>query len=267
MIKDYSASKSSSAKAASHAKPKPKWPIPALLLLVLAAFLFFALQTEFNKMQGLKENRRLLLLRDNQPLAVLSFKVDEKQLFITDLRGEDFALSERASQSRGLAYSFALGVILDEVHDYQVDDLSKESLLSFFRNQRPYYVFLKHPNLLVREQRYSGDLPSLSASFFDCPVALINTTAATGLASNMAKVLEQSAFSVVKKDSNRDNLSQTKILYDKDAKACAGVLKKLGDFLPFSLLEADQAATKLMRSSIVIYIGEDLAQSLVAEFD
>lgn len=266
MIKNYS-TKDNVAKITKPAKIKTNWLIPSLLLLVLGVFLFFALRAEFSKLLGLQENRRLLLVSNDQPLALLSFRVDERQLFITDLSAEDFAMGELPNRSRQLVYSFALGVIVDEVQDYFLSDLSRVSLQEFFKNQRPYHLFIKHPSLLLREQRYSGDLPVLSESSFDCPVALINTTAATGLASELAKVLEQSAFLVVKKDSNGDNLTQTKIIYDSEAKACASVLSKLSSFLPFSQLEVNQETTKQARSSIVIYLGEDLVQSLAEKSD
>jgi len=234
-------------------------------------FLFFALQSEFRSLLGLSESRRLLLINAGRPLAVLSFRVDDKQLFISDLRDESlFALdlpSELSRQSQLLTYSFALGVILDEIHDYPFEDLSKASLLSFFRQQRPYHLFLQHSDLLIRQQVYSGELPVLDGSFFDCPLALINTTTATGLASSMAKVLEQSAFLVVKKDSNNDNLEQTKIIYDPTATACTAVFNKLSKFLPESLLVADQEAVKAQRSLIVIYLGQDLALSLNSAAD
>lgn len=275
MIKDYSAPSKSAkmaelkvfdTKISSLIKLKTKWLVPLLLLLVLGVFLFFALQSEFRSLLGLSENRRLLLVKAGRPLAVLSFRVDEKQLFISDLRDKNLFSSDLpgdfSRQSQLLNYSFALGVILDEIHDYPFEDLSKASLLSFFKQQRPYRLFLQHADLLIRQQVYSGELPILDGSFFDCPLALINTTTATGLAGSMAKVLEQSAFLVVKKESNNDNLEQTKIVYDPNAAACTVVFDKLSKFLPGSLLVADQEAVKLQRSLIVIYLGQDLVTSL-----
>jgi predicted RNA-binding protein len=98
---------------------------------------------------------------------------------------------------------------------------------------------------------------------FNCPVALINTTGETGLANSLAKMLEKSSFSIIKKDNNAENLEQTKIIYNSEEESCNQLLKKLDKILPQSLLVADKNEPLENRSAMVIYIGRDMADLYV----
>lgn len=273
MLKDYSASSTST--KAKKSKPSSdklsKLLISAVLFSGLILFLFLVLNQEFEKIFRLKENQRILLIQNQEPIAILSFKVEEKQLLITDLKDFNFEMNlflqedEKNLQNseRNLFYSFILQSTFDQVLDYPLNDLNKESLLSFFKIQKPFYLFLKHPNLLIREHKFNGELPTLSDSFFDCPIALINTTSESGLATTLANILQKSSYSVIKKDNNQDNLSQTKILYDPNVVGCVPVLDKLSKFLPSSLLEKNEEVISNYRAAVVVYVGQDLAQLYV----
>src|SRR5690606_20333371 len=135
---------------------------------------------------------------NGKPLAILLFRVEEQQLLITDLSHLDpsFLPTEidvADTAKRNLFYSFVFETVFDRVHDYHAADLSKENLLAFFRSERPYYLFLKNPDLLIREQRLNLGLQHSNTRFFDCPIALINTTSENGLATSLASVLEKSS--------------------------------------------------------------------------
>ncbi len=271
MLKDYSAvAKTAKVKKETILKQGLTWKIALFLLFSVVVIVVILLGLgEFRKLFSLRDNQRILLVHNHQPVAVLSFRVAENQLLISDLRTTEFDLKMEnwesdelvaTEASSNLIYSFILGTVLDQVDDYQFEDFSKTNLLNFFKAKRSHYLFLQNPDLLIREQRFSGSLPALRESDFACPIALINTTTESGLATTMAMVLQQSSFSIVKKDSTKDNLTQSKIVYDPQVPACKSVLAKLQKFLPGSFLEADETIEATHRSSVAVYIGQDLAK-------
>lgn len=277
MIKDYrpnQPNKKPKAKA-GQAKTKawkinPKLFFSGLLLLLIIFFVALAVKIELAKFYRLKSSERILLLNETKPLAILFFNVENKQLVLTDLSGVDFDLSilEKeatlaAELKKNLLYSFLLDVAFEQSFVYPSTDLSREELLSFFKDKPRYYFFLKDSDLLWREQKFEKKLPSLSKPTFDCPVALINTTSEAGLASSLASILEKSAFSIIKKDNNKQDLEQTKIFYDPDEKNCAPLLEKMQKILPTDLVVADREEVLSHRASLVIYIGRDLADLYV----
>jgi hypothetical protein len=269
MLRDYKPSK----KPPGSVKKKPskfkldlKILFGAFLVLIVVFLAAMAIKNELSKLYKLKENERVLLTKDQKLVAILFFDVNNKQLVVTDLRQNNFdlsSLSQEASVSgnlrKNMVYSFLLDMVFDQSYEYPAKDLSKESLITFFKEHKIYYLFLKDKQLLWREQQFRPELPSVTMPVFDCPVALINTTGETGLASSLASLLEKSAFSIVKKDSNDQNLEQTRIVYDPEEGSCGKPLEKLKKILPQSLITADKPETSSHRAALVIYIGRDLA--------
>ncbi len=268
MLKDYRPSKKSQAKP--KANQKPKLFFSGLLLLLIIFFVTLAVKIEVAKFYQLKTSERVLLLNESKPLAILFFNVENKQLILTDLSGVDFDLSILEKEAsiaselkKNLLYSFLLDSAFEQSFAYQTTDLSREELLNFFKTKPRYYFFLKDPDLLWREQKFEKKLPTLSKPAFDCPVALINTTGEAGLASSLASILEKSAFSIIKKDNNKQNLEQTKIFYDPTEENCAQLLAKMQKILPTDSVVADREEVLTHRASLVIYIGRDLADLYV----
>jgi hypothetical protein len=241
-----------------------------LLTLIMVGLVAMAIKSKLTDFYQLKTNERLLLIENQKPVGILFFNVDDQQLVITDLRESNFDLSSldkeatlSSSVKKNLVYAFLFQTAFDQSYQYPYDDLSREKLLAFFKNQKNYYFFLKNQELLWREQTLVQVNVDQEQPIFNCAVALINTTTETGLANSLATILENSAFSIIKKGSNTDNLAQTKIIYNQNEPACEEVLKKLQRILPESLVVADQQAALQQRAALVIYIGRDLADLYV----
>ncbi len=236
-----------------------------LVFVLLIVFLsFLAIRTELTKFYRLKDNERVLLLDRQKPVAYLSFNIEHKQLTVTDLREVDFNLAKQdlsfANEAQQtLFYAFLLDTVFDHSYEYHELDLSKESLLTFFKSKKAYYFFLRDPDLLWREQKFNPHNLVTMEPVFDCPVAIINTTPEAGLANAVATILEKGAFLVIKKDSNTDNLAQSQIFYDPDQSSCGRLLAKLTTVLPSNIVTVDQEITLKYRASLVLYLGQDLA--------
>ncbi len=243
-----------------------KWLVSTVLVVLIILLTFLAVKIELAKFYRLKINERVLLLQDHKPIAYLFFNIENKQLTITDLRELDFdigkfdqAESFKSESSQTLFYAFLLNTMFDHSYEYSQAELDKKALLAFFKDKKPYHFFLQDEAVLWREQKFNPKNFVLVEPVFNCPVAIINTTAEAGLANSLAEMLEKSAFSVIKRDSNTDNLEQTKIFYNANETSCGGLLDKLSKVFPPSVVVADETATLNHRAALVIYIGQDLA--------
>lgn len=273
MLRDYSAKKSKTKPVKLHKNSKKldfKLIFSIILILIVLFLSFLAIKIELNNLYRLKENERVLLINNQKPVAILFFNVNNNQMVVTDLRQSnlDFSGLEKeaslaGSLKKNLVYAFLLNTAFDQSYEYPSNDLSRESLLAFFKDRKIFYLFLKDRELLWKEQRIDQEKSQLMEPMFNCPVALINTTGESGLASSLANILEKSAFSIIKKDNNADNLAQTKIFYDSDEKSCGKLLSKLGKILPESMVVVDKQETQKHRAALVIYIGKDLSDLYV----
>jgi len=273
MLRDYRPNqKTQSTKVVQQKKCKINRRVlfSVFLILVLIALSMIAIKAKLADFYQLKANERVLLIHNQQPVGILFFNVFDKQLVITDLSDSNFDLSSlneeatvSSSVKKNLLYAFLFNTIFDQSYQYPYDNLNRENLLAFFKNQKNYYFFLQNRELLWREQTLAQENVDTQQPMFGCAVALINTTTETGLANSLATMLENSAFLIIKKDSNADNLAQTKIVYNPDEPACKEVLSELQRIWPESLIVADQQAALQQRAAVVIYIGRDLADLYV----
>jgi len=276
MLRDYYSNKKSKIKQVTHVNHERKFEINqklilvAIFLLSIVFLVFLAVKIELKNLYQLKESERVLLVKDQRPVAILFFNVNNGQLVVTDLRQKNFDLSGLEKEAtlssnlkKNLIYSFLLNTAFDQSYEYPSNNLDRSSLLAFFKDKKIYYFFLKDKELLWKEQEFEQESSHIIKPFFNCPVALINTTGETGLATSLADILEKSAFSIIKKDNNMENLAQTKIIYNPDEKSCGQVLSKLNKILPESLLIADKSEVLNHRAALVIYIGRDLADLYV----
>ncbi len=271
MLRDYCPKKKPDKIQHKSFTPKVNLFFSVALSLITIILFIFALKIEFSKLYQLKEDRRILLLKEQQLVAILFFNAASKQLILTDLRNESFDLSVLKKEAtistelkKNLVYAFLLNTAFDQSYAYDGDDLSREQLLLFFKKYRIYYSFLKNHETLWIEEKFKQDTDqSFLAPIFDCPVALINTTGEVGLASSLAKILETSAFSIIKKDSNTQNLAYTQIFYNPEEKSCTQLLARLNQFFPQNVSSISQNETSNHRAAMVIYIGRDLADLYV----
>ena len=266
MLCDYRPKKNSKAKTQKKFKFNQKLIVSAVLIVLIIVLSFFAIKIEFVKFYQLKENERVLLLKNQKPIAYLFFNVNNKQITVTDLREINFDLNNldktasfTGELNKTLFYAFFLNTVFDHSYDYTQTDLDKDSLLTFFKDKKPYHFFLQDRAVLWREQTFDSKNSMLVEPVFDCPVAIINTTSESGLANSLAIMLEKSSFSIIKKDSNTENLPQTKVFYNPSEKSCGYLLEKLDKIFPPSLVSVNEAETLNHRASLVIYIGKDLA--------
>ncbi len=239
--------------------------ISAIFILGLA---LLAVKQVIDHFYQLKASERVLLLKDKKPVAFLYFDLVHQQLNLIDLRDYNWnfhfdQLQKEASTAsyleQNLFYAFLLNTLYDRSFSYDQDDLDRASLMAFFSKYKSYDLFLQDENILWREQTFDPQNASLIEPLFECPIALINTTPETGLASTFAQMLEKSSFSIIKKDSDNSNLLQSKIIYDQNQPACVDLLSKLQKILPQSLVVIDEKEVTQHRAALVIYLGQDLA--------
>lgn len=243
-----------------------KFVVPFILVSTLIILSAIAIKNGLTKLYSLKENERVLLLKNQKPVAYLFFNVNNKQIIVTDLRQSNFDLdninnsaSFEGELNKNLFYAFLLDTVFDHSYEYTQANLDEDDLLAFFKDKKAYHIFLQDRELLWREQKFATKNSVLVEPIFDCPVAIINTTSESGLANSLASMLEKSSFSIIKKDSNADNLEQTKVFYNPNEKSCGRLLEKLKKIFPPSLVSINETETLNHRAAMVIYIGKDLA--------
>ena len=241
--------------------------VPFILVFIVIVLSVVSIKNELTKFYSLKENERVLLLKNQEPIAYLFFNVNNKQIIVTDLRqsnfdldGFDHSASFEGELNKNLFYAFLLDTVFDHSYEYTQTNLDANDLLTFFKDKRAYRVFLQDKELLWRQQKFSPRNSVLVEPIFDCPVAIINTTSEPGLANSLASMLEKSSFSIIKKDSNMDNLEQTKVFYSPSEESCGRLLEKLDKIFPPSLVSINETETLNHRAAMVIYLGRDLAE-------
>ena len=241
--------------------------VPFILVFIVIVLSVVSIKNELTKFYSLKENERVLLLKNQEPIAYLFFNVNNKQIIVTDLRQSNFDLdgfehsaSFECELNKNLFYAFLLDTVFDHSYEYTQTNLDANDLLTFFKDKRAYRVFLQDKELLWRQQKFSPKNSVLVEPIFDCPVAIINTTSEPGLANSLASMLEKSSFSIIKKDSNMDNLEQTKVFYSPSEESCGRLLEKLDKIFPPSLVSINETETLNHRAAMVIYLGRDLAE-------
>ena len=255
--------------------------LSVFVVLVVGVLLFFAFKKEFSQLYQLKTNRSVLLIKDDLPRAFLFFDVSNEELIVIDLNDFDSSLDfdrEKFSQAileeasfsseveKRIFYSFLLDNVIDDHLDYQSPSLGREELTESLKNKKYYYYFLKNPDVSWKYLDFSSDnITNISEqlrqeeSFFNCPVAIVNTTDQPGLANKLASLLEKASFLIIKKDSNSSNLEESYFVYDPQLDECAVLLDKLKEIMPETKVKEDHQAAQAERAGLVIYIGQDLA--------
>lgn len=279
VLKDYSVKKTT---AALHPKTGAKRPPRVMGLftgrnlqwlvlgLAILSLLWVGIRTWQNR-QSLRHNQRVLLLKQQQPVAVLLFQVEQKQVLVSDVRQLDLdrtaltqILTATAAAGRShLVYNLLFTTNFDAVLEYEANSFDRESLQQAFAQLHPYYLFLKNPDVILREQTSTTILTLLGEQVFACPVALINTTGEVGLATTWAEILQNSSFSVIKKADNQDDLPHTRLVYDPAMTACQGLVDRLRHIVPGVEVIESRAQAQAHRAALVLYLGRDLADLYV----
>ncbi len=137
--------------------------------------------------------------------------------------------------------------------------LKDQLALYFFTTQLPSEkVRIKSLDVWEAWERYRGELGLLFPEA-DCPVAVVNTTNQSGLATAVAKVVEQSGYTVVRVTDNPEAEPHSRVAYAADSEECQVKAASLGHLFPQKVeVTADSATTQTYRAKIILELGEDI---------
>ncbi|MBD3279842.1 MAG: hypothetical protein GF390_04005 [Candidatus Pacebacteria bacterium] len=158
---------------------------------------------------------------------------------------------------------------------YSVNDWSaliqfKQWLSWYFFAQKAHFSSLTtaayqvDPQVGMDWQQIDIQLASHDLAYQQCPVAVVNTTDITGLASRFAGLLEQEGFLVIRITSEHQTAAQTQLQVAAAPEAsCDLVNQQLVKLLPAAdQLEVKEDILQLYRAKAVLILGEDLSHWL-----
>lgn len=99
----------------------------------------------------------------------------------------------------------------------------------------------------------------------DCPVAVINTTNKSGLASKVSGIIEENGGLVVRVSSQPKNQDHSSLYFSQDTQElCQPLINLITRIFPASLelIAAHDNLTSEYRSELILFLGEDAAQNL-----
>jgi hypothetical protein len=270
------------------------------LLLLLALLFFYLLKNQLAKRHQLTRNQHLLIVDSKLPVAwVVLAPAEEKikvfdfsQLSVENWSREDFA-REMNTDEETLFYSLFFNAFIDQVIAYPQQNLSQEKqtqfkdfLITELRSREESNLIFYIEQKQVTWEWFSDDKAksweekanllgnflsrNTEASYgklFECPVAVINSSSVTGLASAFAQLLEKDGFSVVKRDSGQDILAESSLLIDPSITACQSLLDRFEQLIPGKTVNTDHELAQQYRAGAVIFLAEDLAQLRIGTFD
>jgi hypothetical protein len=117
-------------------------------------------------------------------------------------------------------------------------------------------------NSLAEWQKYTSQ-QALIQPDSTCPVAVVNTTPTSGLATKLSTIVEGSGYTVIRIADTTQNLEQSQVLVDPTTVNCLSHAERLTHILPQAgeiIADGEQAAT--FRAKIVILLGNDVSQVL-----
>ena len=246
------------------------------------------------------DNQHLLIVESSRPYAwVVLAPAEQKikvfefnQLSLKNWGGEEASL-ELKQDDEVLFYSLVFNAFLDQVIDYRNQNFDqdqekvfKEFLLaelqgrgaknSAFYLERSQIIWewfdqnevndFAEKQLLLRKFLDSNTVANYG-KLFECPVAVINSSGTVGLASAFAELLEKDGFSVVRRDSDRDVLTESSLLIDPKITSCQSLLERFEQLAPGKTVNFNQELAQQYRAGAVIFLAEDLAQLRIRAFD
>lgn len=273
----------------------------SLLLFFLLVFLvFYLVRSQLMRRHQLERNQHLLIVESGRPHAWVVLAPSEQkikvfnfnQLSINSWQKENFN-QEINNNEQILFYSLIFDTFVDQIIDYQSQSLSEDKqsqfqdyLLEELKNRKAnnlaFYLESKQitwewfndteANTLTDKQSLLSNFLNRNTAvnygkLFECPVAVINSSGATGLASAFAELLEKDGFSVVKRDSGQDILTESSLLIDPENFHCQLLLDRFNQLLPGKIINSNQELIQQYRAGAVIFLAEDLAQLRIRTFD
>lgn len=231
----------------------------------------------------------ILSLQEEQPQVRLEYLPAQEEVIVPGGYGQYplrsvahlLQLEQRSSAEVASLLSFALGYQIDEVWlvSELPQDLTRWKLLKLAfspDNQRlnssrtsswgalQFLVFAWGPwqyqeyTQLATWQQVDHNRDQL----FECSVSVINTTRESGLALQVASVLERSSMKVNRVDDRSDSLAQTMILTAPEKK-CAAQIRQIKALLPVGMdSRQDAESLQRYRGELTILLGTDVADYL-----
>lgn len=270
------------------------------LLLLLGLLFFYLLKNQFAKRHQLVRNQHLLIVDSKLPVAWVVFAPAEEkikvfdfsQLSVENWNREEFTKEMSASEEI-LFFSLFFNAFIDQVITYPQQNLSQEKQAQFkdflvtelrSREEQNLIFYIERSQVTWEwfddtEAKHAEEKENLLSNFlernteasygklFECPVAVINSSSVTGLASAFAQLLEKDGFSVVKRDSGQDILAESSLLIDPSIVVCEALLNRFQQLMPAKAVNADHELAQQYRAGAVIFLAEDLAQLRIGAFD
>ncbi len=274
--------------------------ISLLLLISLGLLLFHLVKNQLIKRHQLSHNYHLLIVDDQRPFAWVVFAPVEEKIKIFDFGQlseaqwikEEFNTALSADEQI-LFYSLMFNTFIDQVIDYaqphliadQQDQFAEflltelksrgvKDLLFYLESDQVTWEWLTDDQVENKEEQqrlFTNFLEINTATnygkLFECPVAVINSSQITGLATVFAQLLEKDGFSVVKRDSGPDILAESSILIDPNIVACQSVLTRFQQLMPAKTMNVSHELTQQYRAGAVIFLAEDLAELRIGAFN
>jgi len=274
--------------------------ISLLLLVVLSLLFVYLLKNQLAKRHQLSRNHQLLIVDSNLPYAWVVFSPVEQKIKVFDFsrlsvlqwNGEE-STKELNEDEEILFYSLIFDAFIDRVINYPVQNLTEEKQDQFAefllaelkgRGAKNLLFYLESGQVTWEwfsdsEFNHKEEKQRLLANFlerntaanygklFECPVAVINSSTVTGLATAFAQLLEKDGFSVVKRDSGQDVLAESSLLIDPNITACQSLSNRFAQLMPTKTINVDHELAQQYRAGAVIFLAEDLAQLRIGAFD
>jgi len=274
--------------------------ISLFLLSLLGFLLFYLVKNQLTKRHKLSRNQQLLIVDAQQPFAWVVFAPAEEKIKVFDFSQlsmqnwtEEELERELATDEQILFYSLIFNAFIDQVIDYpkqiltqEKQDQFEEFLLTELKSRETKNLIFylestqitwewftdseidnKEDKQRLLENFLDKNTAANYGKLFECPVAVINSSGVTGLATAFAQLLEKDGFSVVKRDSGQDILAESSLLIDPNISACQSLLDRFQQLIPAKTINTDHELAQQYRAGAVIFLAEDLAQLRIRAFD
>lgn len=271
-----------------------------LLFVLLVVLVFYLLRNQIMKRHQLERNQHLLIMETGRAYAWVVLAPAEQKIKVFNFnllsaanwQKEEYR-QEINEQEEILYYSLIFNSFIDQVIEYPSQMLNedkqnefKEYLIEDLKkrkaNNLAFYLEAKQTawewssdavknTLTEKQQQFINFLNRNTAvsydKLFECPVAVINSSGTTGLASAFAELLEKDGFSVVKRDSSQDKLASSSLLINPENLHCQLMMDRFQQLLPGKTINADRELAQHYRAGAVVFLAEDLAQLRIRAVD
>lgn len=274
--------------------------VSLLLLFLLFLLVFYLWRSQLAKRNQIARNYHLLITESGRPYAWVVLAASEEKVKVFDFNQLSLANwqkvelgEELTDQEQILFHSLIFNVFIDQIVEYsaqlffqdqqqQFKEFLSGELKSRKANNLAYYLEYRPiiwewstdkeaETLIAKQALFTNFLNRNTVAnygkLFACPVAVINSSEITGLATTFAELLEKDGFSVVKRDSGQEVLTDTSLLIDPENTSCQLLFNRFKQLLPNSSVNSNQKLVQQYRAGAVIFLAEDLAQLRVRTFN